>query len=333
MRRRLIALLPLAALVLGAPVAGAHPLTPSLLELREEPAARIVVSWKRPLTATDVLQPILPADCAPVASPVVRGDETARIVEVVVACREPLVGATVGVDGLAGSRADVLLRIVLRDGRVIHQVLRPAAPSFRVPEPLGALAISWSYVRLGAEHIAGGVDHLLFVLGLLVLAPSWRRLAGMITAFTTGHALTLSLAALGTTPLPAAPTEVLIALTILILADELVRAPRPDPPSLLQRHPAAITFGFGLLHGLGFAGALREAGLPPGEVVLALLGFNAGIESGQLAFVVVMIALARLTAMRWPTGRAGRTGVAYVLGTVAVCLVVERAAVMFGWAG
>jgi hypothetical protein len=316
----------LACVGCGGAVAWGHPLAPSLLEVREEAPARALVSWKRPLTATDALQPVLPAACTALGPPSVRADEVARTVEVAIECPNTLVGEQIGIAGLAGSRADVLLRIALLDGRVIHHVLRPGSATFRVPERPGALAISSAHARLGLEHIAAGTDHLLFLLGLLVLAPDWRRLAGMVTAFTAGHALTLSLAAVGRAPLPTASIEVLIALTILILAYELTGP--GTGATLLRRHPAVLTFGFGLLHGLGFAGALREAGLPEGEVVLALLGFNGGIEAGQLAFVLGLAVLRRLTVARRAGWRAGRVGLAYAIGSVAACLVLERAVVL-----
>jgi HupE / UreJ protein len=309
--------------------AWAHPLAPSLLQVAEDAAGLTFVRWKRPLTVPDALQPVLPASCTALGPAVTRTDTVARIAEMTLSCPAGIVGEQFVIDGLRDSRTDVLLRFALRDGRVLHHVLRPGAGGFRVPERPGRFEVSLSYLQLGLEHIGGGFDHLLFLLGLLALAPGGRALAGMVTAFTVGHGLTLSIAAVGGVPLPAAAIEVLIALTIVVLAYELTRGTAPEV-TLLGRHPAALTFGFGLLHGLGFAGALREAGLPTGEVVLALIGFNAGIEAGQLAFVLASVLLHSLVRARWPVRGWGRVGLAYVVGSVAACLVLERAAVWIG---
>src|SRR5262249_43100003 len=149
-------------------------------------------------------------------------------------------------------------------------------------------AVLSGYVRLGITHILLGADHLLFVLGLLLLVPSLGMLVRTITAFTLAHSVTLGLAVLGLIAVPAAPVEALIAASIVLVALELVRDPGAAP-TLGRRAPWAIALGFGLLHGLGFAGALADVGLPADRIPLALLGFNAGVEVGQLAFVAAML--------------------------------------------
>jgi hydrogenase/urease accessory protein HupE len=145
-------------------------------------------------------------------------------------------------------------------------------------------------------HIATGFDHLLFVFGLVLLAGGVRRLLWTVTAFTAGHSVTLSLAALGVVRFPTAPIEVAIAVTILVLALELARGADPSQESLLRRRPWAVAFAFGLLHGFGFAGALAGIGLPQEEIPVALFSFNVGIELGQIAFVAVVLALRRILA-------------------------------------
>jgi hypothetical protein len=317
----------LVALLAWAATAAAHPLAPSVLDLHEAADGRVVVSWKQPLMAA-ALTPVLPPACRPEGAPRVDADDVARTAMQTIRCSGPLAGATIGVAGPA-ARPDVVVRVALADGRVLHHVLRPGEDGFVVPVRAGGLDVVRGYVRLGASHIAGGIDHVLFLLGLVAFAPGWRALAAMVTAFTAGHAVTISLAALGWARLPAAPVEVAIALTILLLALELTRLPGA-PPGLLRRHPTTLTFGFGLLHGLGFAGALREVGLPAGEIALALAGFNLGIEAGQLAIVAAAATVGLVLATRRAVADHGRRGLAYMVGSVAACLVVERTVGLLG---
>jgi hydrogenase/urease accessory protein HupE len=153
-----------------------------------------------------------------------------------------------------------------------------------------------AYFGLGVKHMLTGVDHLLFLLGLVLLARTRRALLATIGAFTIGHSLTLSLAVLQVIVLPAGPIEVAIASSVLVLAIELAR--EPSAPTLMRRHPWTMAGSFGLLHGLGFAAALRAAGLPAGEIPLALLAFNFGIELGQLVLVLPAILLRAMLAGR-----------------------------------
>jgi hydrogenase/urease accessory protein HupE len=242
---------------------------------------------------------------------------------------EGLVGQRVGVDGLGTAKIDALLRIRLADGRLIQRVILAREPSLIVPERESRYAVFGAYLRLGFEHILFGPDHLLFVFGLLLLVATTRSLIGTITAFTVGHSVTLSLAALGFVNFPSRPIEVLIALTVFLLAVELARDDNVAP-TLMRRLPWAMALLFGLLHGLGFAGALSEVGLPSHDIPVALFSFNVGIELGQLVFVLVVgtlrhalrQALARLP--RW----VERVPV-YAMGTLAVFWSLERAAALF----
>jgi hypothetical protein len=226
-----------------------------------------------------------------------------------------LVGSVIGVRGAEANAAGTLLRVHLADGRSLQTILRAGQATYTVPERAARGSIMQQYAGLGVQHILGGFDHLLFVFGLLLLVPAPRALAKTVTAFTAGHSVTLSLAALGYTAFPSRPIEVLIALTVFWLAVELAQPPsrenskfeilnskqirNSDGPTLLRRRPWAMAAVFGLLHGLGFAGALAEIGLPAGEIPAALLAFNAGIESGQLLFIGGVLALSSL-ARRLP---------------------------------
>lgn len=281
----------LGLLVLAPTLALGHPLAPALLQIRELPDGKAEVSWK-----TSVLQvrgsrvvPELPDDCPPIGTSKAVEEGDSVIESFTVDCGEGgLIGKTIGVSGLGDGRNDALLRIALADGRVVQEVLRVGASTFTIPETGRPSSVFSGYIRLGFDHILTGLDHLLFVFGLLLLATSTRLLIETITAFTVGHSITLSLAALGIAQVPSGPVEVLIAISIFILAVELARGPKTSP-TLLRRFPWVMAFLFGLLHGLGFAGALREIGLPPDDIPLSLFSFNVGIELGQLAFVFVIL--------------------------------------------
>ena len=242
-----------------------------------------------------------------------------------IGCRGGLVGREVRVEGLAGSGSDALLHVTFADGRALDAVLTATRPTFRVPAHEGAAALAVAYLRLGIEHLASGLDHVLFVLGLVALLRGGRRLVLAITAFTLGHSVTLAAASLGWVHVPSAPVEVGIALSLVAVALALAR-PDAGAGSGLVRRPAALPFAFGLLHGLGFAGALVSAGLPDRALPLALFAFNLGIEVGQLALVA--LALPVLAASRrapLPRARFLCELPATALGALAVYLVLERA--------
>jgi hydrogenase/urease accessory protein HupE len=307
------------ALVLPA-VASAHPLAPALLELRELPNGRAELLLRAPLARPDgaALVPVPPDGCA-VLDPIQRElDAVAETVRIALDCgAAPIAGRSVGLDGLRESGANALVRVELADGRRISGVLDADAPRLEVPERPSRLETVSDYLDLGLGHILGGLDHLLFVAGLVLLVPNLRALVATITAFTLGHALTLSLAALDLVRVPSAPVEVLIAASVFWLALELA-SDRPRPA-----RPARLALCFGLLHGFGFAAALRETGLPQGEIPLALASFNAGIELGQLAVVGALLLCAR--ALRRHT-----RVLAYAFGSLAGFWLLDRSLALLG---
>lgn len=317
------ALLVIAAL--AAP-AGAHPLAPSLLEVRELGDGRVDVTWKTTLlqpSGSD-LRPELPTHCIDVTEPAAESDATSVTVHWVVDCGEAgIVGQRLRVLGLEKTRTDALIRVELVDGRRLRAVRSGGDAVFEVPARQEPAAVSLDYGRLGVEHILSGLDHLLFVLGLLLMVRGRRALLLTITAFTLGHSVTLSLAVLGFVDIPAGPVEVAIACSILVLANELSR---PGAGSLLQRHPALLTFVFGLLHGLGFAGALAAVGLPPEEIPLSLFSFNVGIELGQLAFIALALLVRGVLRTQVARGPIWLRDVpAYGIGSLAAFWSIERA--------
>jgi hydrogenase/urease accessory protein HupE len=242
-----------------------------------------------------------------------------------------LAGRRLGVSFAHGATArpsEILVRIAHLDGRTttgrMVAVAGESAAGWVVPADLRAVVVAQTYLHLGVTHILGGFDHLAFVLALVLLAPAWRRLWRTVTAFTAAHSLTLALAALGIVRLPPAPIEAAIALSIALVAREVWLAQRGVRPA---RAAWPMAFGFGLLHGLGFAGALSEIGLPPTDIPLALLMFNVGVEIGQLAFVAAVLltgrALSRLPATRDARVRQIPT---YVVGILAAFWCFQRIA-------
>lgn len=318
----------LLALVLlsGIDAARAHQFAPSLLDLHETGPERAAVSWKQPIARVQGsrLQPMLPVQCEGIGDPSVARAGTGMIATWEITCPGGLVGKTVGVDGIAESRADVLLRVGLADGRSFRQVLTAEAPRFEITTAVDRFGVLGAYIGLGVEHILTGWDHLLFVFGLVLLVGAGRSLLWTITAFTLGHSLTLALASLGFVHFPQALIEAGIALSIYLLAVEILRD-RMGHKTLMRRAPWAVAACFGLLHGLGFAGALAAVGFPPADIPLALLSFNIGIELGQLGFiamVILVMAALRLVPARWPAWVEAVP--AYGIGSVGVFWVFER---------
>jgi hydrogenase/urease accessory protein HupE len=311
--------------------ADAHGLEPALLALRETAPDRFDVLWRSSALRLPGARvaPRLPPSCRDVTRRTLQ-DEGDRVrVTWTVECAGGLAGTAIGVDDLGPAAITALLRIERRDGALIETVLNGRTPELVVPLQPSRWALVRADLALGIEHILGGADHILFVLGLLLLVASRRQLVQTITAFTLGHSITLSLAALQLTSVPSRPIELLIALSVLLLAVELARGREADTP--LRRVPWVMAVGFGLLHGFGFAGALAEAGLPAGDIPLALLAFNLGIEVGQLAFVAVALAGAALLAYVAPRlALRARQPVVYAMGILAAFWCFQRAALWLG---
>lgn len=217
-----------------------------------------------------------------------------------VRCAGGLAGATIHIAGLTATTTDVLVRLERLDGTTQVTRLTPSAPSFVVEDVPGAMQVARTYAVLGIEHILGGLDHLLFVLALMILVRGRRRLIATVTAFTLAHSLTLAGATLGFVHVPGAPVEATIALSIVFVAAEIIHS-RQGRADLTERSPWVVAFAFGLLHGFGFASALNEVGLPQSAIPIALLFFNVGVEIGQLLFIASVftaIALARQITRR-----------------------------------
>jgi hydrogenase/urease accessory protein HupE len=239
---------------------------------------------------------------------------------------EPLTGQHVGIDGLQNTMTDALVRVEFADGRTWVQRLTPTQPHALIPTAPNSWAVAKTYLLLGIEHILIGIDHLLFVLGVLLLARRVRPVIGAITAFTVAHSITLAASTLGLVHVPSKPVEAVIALSIVFVAVEIIHA-RSGKAGLAARMPWVMAFGFGLLHGFGFADALSEIGMPEGQIPIALLFFNVGVEAGQLVFIAAMLALAALVrASRIPLPRWGALVLPYLIGCLAMSWTIQRVA-------
>jgi hypothetical protein len=328
----------LAGLLLAmASSAHGHAFDPALLIVTQREPATFDVVWRTspariPLGRTiedDPLVPGLPAHCRRVYPAEPPASEAGARVFWRVACGNDLRGERLVRSDADPSHTDVVVRVDWLGGTSFTGVLREDAPALELPLEPGAAfgnapgALAWSYLVLGVRHILEGFDHLLFVLGLFLLVRSGAELVRTITAFTVAHSISLALATLGVVTLPSRPVEALIAASIVLVAREIVRQTEGEP-TLAGRKPWVVAFAFGLLHGLGFAGALAAIGLPRSHAALALLAFNAGVEVGQLMFVGLLFLVA--IPFRAVVSRSSRLRAlpAYVMGAVATAWVIER---------
>jgi hypothetical protein len=273
-----------------APIAAlADEISPALLEITEREGGWVDVTWKIPVKQDRGLglTPVLPEFLELVGPPSARRTQGNGYVEFSTfrSGGQSLTGSTLGVEGLGPIQTDVLVQVELLDGTRHSTILRAGNTSYVIPEQATSADIAVSYWGMGTIHILEGADHLLFLLVLLLIIAGLWPLVKTVTAFTIAHSLTLALATLGLVNIPPAPTEAVISLSILLLAVEAVHKAQ-GKLTLAERYPWLIAFTFGLVHGLGFAGALSEIGVPQNDVPLALLMFNLGVETGQVMFVV-----------------------------------------------
>jgi len=329
--RRLLAVIAIAIpLARGAE---AHEVRPAYLDIRQSGTDSYDVMFKVPTGGESMragLAPQFPPDTVTVSPP--RWSYTSDAAIETMSIRRPggLAGSAISIANLPATTSEVLVRVSGQNGRAQVVRLTPSEPSFVIPAVPSRWRVAGTYLRLGWDHIVFGVDHLLFVLGLLLLVPNRWMLLRTITSFTLAHSLTLAAATLGLARAPVAPIEASIAMSILFLAPEIVRHQRGGT-SLTIRHPWIVAFIFGLLHGFGFASGLLEIGLPQGEIPVALLCFNVGVEIGQLAFVALMLLVARASrklAYRWP--RIVELGPAYLVGSLGAFWTIQRVAVVLG---
>jgi hydrogenase/urease accessory protein HupE len=308
--------------------AAAHELMPAYLDIDEIAAERYAISWKVPARGEMklALYVELPAGCRQVTEPAGGHVESAHVTRWQSICDGGLAGKTISINGLSSTYTDALVRITHLTG--MHQTSRisPDGPDMVVAASPTAIDTARTYFLLGMEHIMLGFDHLLFVFALLLLISRPKTLVLTITSFTVAHSITLAFATMGIAAMAQPPIEALIALSIMFVASEIIRSYRGSR-DLSSRYPWLISFIFGLLHGFGFGGALRDIGLPQTDVPLALLTFNLGVEAGQLIFVG--LALAALACIRLLVSHdlsRLRYWLAYLIGTMSAFWFVQRVA-------
>lgn len=310
----------------------AHEARPGYLELRETGAGQYDALWKQPANGDYALRlsPVFPSECVLSGAAQRQLIPGALMSRFQLACSKGLDGETITIAGLEVTLTDVLVRIYKRDGTAETHLARPDNISVTVGGGEGLGTRVAVYLRLGIQHILMGIDHLLFVLGLLLIVRDRWRLIKTVSAFTVAHSFTLAAATLGVIRVPAPPLNAAIALSILFLGPEIMRA-RQGRTSLTVERPWLVAFAFGLLHGLGFASGLAAMGLPRGEVPLALLCFNVGVEIGQLGFVLLILALVRafrLMQIRWP--RPVALVPAYTVGVLGAFWTLQRLVIFIG---
>ena len=332
MKRAFLLFAVLASLVRGV---FAHESRPAYLEIMETAPGRYDVLWRTPLLAGMRLPVVLkfPDVVRNVTEPALR-ELSDSLVErrLIEAGGGGLAGKRIEFVGLQATIADVLVRMQTRDGTSSTTLVRPSQAWIEVAGSHGLLEVAGAYFKLGIEHILFGVDHLLFILGLLFIVNDRWMLVKTISSFTVAHSLTLAIATLGYARAPEPPLTAAIALSILFLGPEIVRSQRGET-SLTIRYPWAIAFAFGLLHGFGFASGLTTMGLPQAEIPLALLLFNLGVEAGQILFVMVVLLLERsfrMLEVRLP--RPIEALPAYVVGSLGAFWTIQRVVIMLGGA-
>jgi hydrogenase/urease accessory protein HupE len=324
---RVLLLLAFAFLALGA---RAHESRPAYLQITESAPGRYDVLWRTPVFSGMRLPVALlfPEGTRDLVAPAQHEYSDSLVERRVVQIDGGIAGKRIEFAGLQATITDVLARVQLLDGAYSATLVHPKRPWLEVEPARGALAVAGAYLAHGVEHILLGYDHLLFVFALMLVVRGVRRLVWTITAFTAAHSITLALATLGVVSVPGPPVEATIALSILLLATEIVRL-QAGRPSLAVQRPWLVAFAFGLLHGFGFAGALSGIGLPQGDIPLALLAFNLGVELGQLAFIAAVLAVmaaARRIDLGGVAARYLRPAAPYAIGILASFWFFERLA-------
>ncbi len=326
-----------AALLFAAP-AVADELRPVSIQFEQIDARLWAVSWKQPLAVSGSASgsgsvwgpgvdrgaaPDLPEGCRFTRPPVQRAAALAVIGSAEARCAAPIAGRRIGWPALSG-QGDAILRIAPLGRPVQIHRLTVAEPYATVVARPSAAQVWRSYFAIGVEHILSGWDHLLFVIALVLLVGRAGKVIKAATAFTLAHSLTLAAVTFGYAGLPQQLVEALIALSIVFLALEIIRR---DRDTLTRRLPWLVAFAFGLLHGFGFAGALREIGLPEGEVPAALVSFNLGVEAGQLPVIAGVFAVLALVRRLQPAATPqGLRLAAYAIGITGSYWLIERLA-------
>ena len=311
----------------------AHESQPGTLEIKQLTTDRYDVIWKAPIYygRPHPARVQLPDDWKDIVQQTERQMPDSivfrRVVEV---GSNSIEGSVIRFPGLESTITDVYVRMTRLDSTMMTAIVRPTQPFVELRGERSLASTAGEYIGLGFYHILIGVDHLLFVLGLLLIVQGGRMLLKTITSFTVAHSITLAIATLGYAKAPLPPLNAAIALSILFLGPEIVRTWRGES-SLTIKYPWVVAFLFGLLHGFGFASGLSTTGMPKAELPWALDCFNIGVEFGQLAFVFIILALAwsfRTLEIRWPRWAMALPG--YTVGCLGAYWTIQRTAILLG---
>jgi hydrogenase/urease accessory protein HupE len=310
--------------------ASAHDARPAYMQVTEVAPQRYEIIWRTPVLSGMRLPVVLrfPENTRNITEPMLRELSDSLVERRIIEAGGGLTGTRIEIVGLQATITDALVRVQMLDGSYSTTLVRPSRPWIDITASRSSLDVARAYLMHGIEHILFGYDHLLFVLALILIVRSIRMLLLTVTAFTAAHSITLSLATLGVVHVAGPPVEATIALSILLLACEILRSEKGQP-SLTARWPWVVAFTFGLLHGFGFASALTEIGLPQGDIPLALFAFNIGVEIGQLIFIaVVFVILSCAKLIKFPdfVERHARPVGTYAIGSMAAYWLFERLA-------
>jgi len=328
---RIAALLALFVLALAARL-GAHEATPGVIALKEVALGRYLLQWTPPSPPVDDLEVRFPAPCRCDGKATLVTREVVPGVPALLDCGSRGLSGSITFETGAASLGRIAVNVEWLKGppTLLLSSGTPASVTLRSASGTnGAVEVLGQYLALGVEHIWFGIDHLLFLLGLLLLVRGPKRTLLTVSAFTLAHSLTLAAAALELVTIPTAPVEICIALSVLLLAVETTRS----SDTLTRRWPWLVAFGFGLLHGLGFASALAEIGLPANSVTLALLGFNLGVELGQVAVIGAVVLGQLVVGSRARVRALLAHAASWVLGVCSVYWLLERVSAWLGGLG
>ncbi|MEZ5928904.1 MAG: HupE/UreJ family protein [Parvularculaceae bacterium] len=311
----------------------AHESRPLTVVINQQTATHFLLTWRAPSSIDPRNAPALAlgAPCTE-QSRAMEGFTGRALYE----CAGGIEGARLSIDYPAyNPSVSSLVRVLWKSGEVSTQLLPPETTRWRAPAPETFSGVARSYFELGVKHIVIGVDHILFLIGLLILARTPRRVLVTVTGFTIAHSITLALVALNLVRVSVPAIEAAIALSIVFVAAEIARG---NKNTLAWRRPIRVASTFGLLHGAGFAAVLGEIGLPQTEKLTALFFFNVGVEAGQVSLVLVAFAwLWFVTRARTVANKGAATPMpelatrlaGYGLGVVSAYWFLERAGALF----
>lgn len=303
----------------------AHEIRPAYLQIIQITEQSYEVYWKVPSMGDAVprIQPVFPKSFTVEVTKQPNQIPGSVIYYFKISSEGSLQGKEIFIQGLNKTLIDVLVTVAYLNGEKATMLLQPDMDSRIIPGKTTAVDVIKTYTVLGIEHILLGIDHLLFVLALILITKGKWKILKTITAFTIAHSITLSLAALGYANFPGPPVEAVIALSIVFLAMEILKNLKGEA-TLTSRKPWIVAFTFGLLHGFGFAGALSEIGLPQQEIPLALAFFNIGVELGQIMFVIVALLVLKIINLKKEYPSYAKKIPAYAIGSVAAFWMIQR---------